>query len=108
MNPLLDQTPARADAGPAGWGETIDELLRLRSLSDDWDGEGSPAPTPALVDGAITLARTLEGASHQPPGRVTASVNGTVYFEWRSPMGYHEIEVTSPEAAEFRWVPKGR
>ncbi|MGL4550481.1 MAG: hypothetical protein ACRC33_04785 [Gemmataceae bacterium] len=67
MNPLLDQTPAGVDAGPAAWGEAIDELLRIRSLGDDWDGEGGLAPPPALVDGAIISARTLEGCGHPPP-----------------------------------------
>jgi hypothetical protein len=34
-------------------------------------------------------------------------VNGTIYFEWHSPLGYEEIEVTSPLDAEYRWVQKG-
>lgn len=45
------------------WQCIIDELLRIRSLKDDWDGEGSEAPHPALVDGAITLAQTLFGGT---------------------------------------------
>lgn len=108
MNPLLAHPSAATEASHAPWAEVIDELLRLRTLSDDWDGEGSPAPGPALVDGAISLARTLEAGGHPSPVRVIASVNGTVYFEWRSSQGYHEIEVTSADAAEFRWVAKGR
>ena len=38
---------------------------------------------------------------------VIAGVNGTVYFEWHTPLGYAEIEVTSPFDAEYRWVEKG-
>jgi hypothetical protein len=85
----------------------IDELLRIRNLEDDWDGEGTEAPHPALVDRAVTLAQSLEASGHQPADRVIAGVNGTVYFEWHTPLGYQEIEVTSPLDAECRWVPKG-
>jgi len=38
---------------------------------------------------------------------VTASVNGTVVFEWHTAEGYHEIEVVSPIDAESRWLAKG-
>jgi hypothetical protein len=96
-----------ADALAHTWGQLIDELLRIRNLQDDWDGEGTEAPHPALVDGAITLAQTLEAGGYPPAERVIASVNGTIYFEWHAPQGYQEIEVTSPLDAEYRWVPTG-
>ena len=89
------------------WSATIDELLRIRTLEDDWDGEGTDAPHPALVDGAITLAQTLQARGVTPPDRVHASVNATVYFEWHTPLGYREIEVVSPVEAECRWVRRG-
>jgi hypothetical protein len=85
----------------------IDELLRIRNLEDDWDGEGTEAPHPSLVDGAITLAQELKAAMYPPAERVIAGVNGTIYFEWHTPLGYQEIEVTSPLDAECRWVQKG-
>jgi hypothetical protein len=90
-----------------GWGPTIDELLRLRRLRDDWDGEGAEAPAPELVDSAITLAQDLQARGWLPPERVLASVNGTIYFEWHTPHGYVELEVTSPGEAECRFVPCG-
>lgn len=89
------------------WLRAIDELLRIRKLEDDWDGEGGEAPHPFLVDGAITLAQFLEANSWSAPDRVHASVNATVYFEWFHPIGYCEIEVTSPLEAECRWVRQG-
>lgn len=87
-----------------GWSSVIDELLRIRTLEDDWDGEGTEAPHPALVDGAITLAQYLQAKGDAPPDRVHASVNATVYFEWHTPLGYTEIEVVSPVEAECRSV----
>lgn len=95
------ESPAQA------WGAVIDELLRTRTLEDDWDGEGTEAPHPALVDGAITLAQTLYAKGVTPPDRVHASVNATVYFEWHTSLGYTEIEVVSPVEAECRSVRKG-
>jgi hypothetical protein len=97
---------ASDDAGEAKnkWSSIIDELLRIRSLEDDWDGEGTLAPNPALVDGAIKLATQLKGSA--PPDRVHASVNATVYFEWDTPEFYREIEVVSPMDAELRFVRK--
>ena len=86
------------------WVHLVDELKRIRTLKDDWDGEGTEAPPVSLVDAAITLAQKLEANGYPPADRVIASVNGTIYFEWHAPGGYQEIEVTSPVHAEFRTV----
>lgn len=99
--------PDDQEAAGQDWSLVIDELLRIRTLDDDWDGEGTEAPHPALVDGAITLAQTLQARGVTPPDRVHASVNATVYFEWQTPLGYREIEVVSPVEAECRFVRKG-
>lgn len=85
----------------------IDELLRIRMLEDDWDGEGAEAPHPNLIHAAIKLAQDLAASGFPPAERVIASVNGTIYFEWHTPLGYEEIEILSPLDAESRWVPKG-
>lgn len=89
------------------WEATIDELLRIRKLEDDWDGEGTLAPNSALVDGAINLAMKLRAQRMSAPDRVHASVNETLYFEWHDADGYLEIEVVSPVDAECRVLPKG-
>jgi hypothetical protein len=106
-----DQKEIAAAATPLpanpDWRERIDDLLRLYQLGDDWDGAGSPAPVASLVAGAIKLALTLKENKYSPAARVSASVDGTIYFEWYAPSGYEEIEVTSPVDAEWRWVEKG-
>ena len=89
------------------WLERIDDLLRLYHLDDDWDGGGSPAPAQSLIDGAMKLANKLKEEKYPPADRVSASVDGTIYFEWYTPAGYEEIEITSPVDAEWRWVEKG-
>lgn len=99
--------PDGRDSSARGWSLVIDELLRIRTLEDDWDGEGTEAPGAALVDGAITLAQSLQARGVMPPDRVHASVNATVNFEWHTSLGYTEIEVVSPVEAERRSVRKG-
>jgi hypothetical protein len=102
-----DQATLFARAPEDGWEVVINQLIDFGRLQDDWDGAGSVAPDSGLVAGAIKLARALRAEKKPAVGRVTASVNGTVYFEWHTAEGYQEIEVTSPVDAELRWVAKG-
>ncbi len=100
-------TAGSGEATANTWPQLIDEMLRILTLKDDWDGEGTEAPCRALVGGAITLAQSLQEDGFPPADRVIAGANGTIYFEWHTPLGYQEIEVTSPVDAECRWVRKG-
>lgn len=81
-----------------------DELLRLRRLESDWDGQGAEAPTPEAVDTALTIAGELRSAGMPPADRALAGVNGTVFFEWHDPTQYLEIEVFARDRAEGRRV----
>jgi hypothetical protein len=89
------------------WEQLIDRLIAIRFLPEDWDGEGSVTPDPNAVAGATRLALILKAQRFLPADRVTASVNGTVVFEWYTAEGYQEIEVTSLIDAELRSVVKG-
>ena len=85
------------------WRRLADELLKIRGLGEDWDGQGAEAPSPALVDWATSLAQSFP----VPADRVVAGVDGTVLFEWYLPTGYLEVEVTAPTEAECRFVRRG-
>jgi hypothetical protein len=89
------------------WTPLLGELLRFRNLKNDWDGEGTEAPSPGLIERAIALATDLQKNGCVPADHVCVSVNATIYFEWQSPLGYEEIEVTSPDDAEYRWAKSG-
>ena len=82
-------------------------LRDISFLQEDWDGEGSVAPDPGAVAGATKLALALKANNDLPADRVIVSVNGTIYFEWHTPLDYQEIEITSPVDAELRRVRKG-
>jgi hypothetical protein len=88
------------------WSDVMDELLGLHGLTDDWDGEGTPAPGPALVNAALRLAQQLQRRNAPPPDRAHASVNGTVYLEWFTPSHYVEMEVVAPNRVNPRTTPR--
>lgn len=87
-----------------GWQFVWEELDELSRLEDNWDSQGAIAPTKDVINGAFNLARDLAVLDYPPPHRVVASVNGTIYLEWDTPMIFQEIEVTSACEAECRRV----
>ncbi len=93
-----------ADGPPRTWAGVIDDLLALRGLEDDWDGQGAPAPEPAVVDTALAVATDFRSAGLEPAHRAVAGVNGTVVMEWFSASMYCEVEVIAPDRVEGRLV----
>jgi hypothetical protein len=96
---------AERDERSAAWDRRIGELLALRDLADDWDGQGALAPGAGVVDAAVVLASRLRGAWPAPDFAV-AGVNGTVILEWHGTDTFTELEVESADAAEVRRVAK--
>lgn len=83
------------------WSQQIDKLLAIRQLEDDWDGQGTPAPTVEVVDSALVLAILLRQDGVIPPTGIVQGVVGEVLFDWQSADGkYVEVEVTGPYRAE--------
>lgn len=83
------------------WSQQIDKLLIIRQLEDDWDGQGTPAPTVEVVDSALVLAILLRQDGVIPPTGIVQGVVGEVVFDWQSPDGkYVEVEVTGPYKAD--------
>lgn len=83
------------------WKECFDALLATRMLEDDWDGQGSPAPAPELVDSAIILAVLLRQKNVKPPCHTVQCVQGGVNFHWQWPDNVtFEIDVMEPYMAD--------
>jgi hypothetical protein len=93
---------------PDSWDGRIDDLLKIRTLEDGWDGAGASAPGTELVDSALLLARNFRDRGYDAPSRIVAGVNGTVLFEWQDDGVYEELEVTAPFQAEMMRVVPGR
>ncbi len=87
---------------PGPWAKVIDELLRIRTLEEDWDSEGSPAPDRVVCDQAIKICLALKSNGIAPPSRVSAGVNANIFLEWVAKDEYFEIEVASPFEYEYR------
>ena len=84
------------------WDSIIDELLRMRELQDDWDGEGSLAPEKALVDDVTSYAYWRKKENELAPARVIATVNGTICMEWTINGLFIEYEFVEPDRVEVR------
>lgn len=104
LAPAASICNARNDSKGSGasWDAIYETILQLGTLQDNWDGQESPAPSYDVVQGALRLANTLKELGYPPPDKVVPSVNGTIYFEWRSPAYYQEIEIQSACQAECR------
>ena len=89
------------------WQERIDDLLDIRTLEANWDGQGAEAPPCALVDTAIRFALSFRDQGLAPADFAIAGGNGTIFFEWHNPQGYLELEITAPNRAEGRFVRVG-
>lgn len=84
------------------WDREFDNLLRIRQLPDDWDGQGAPAPSTELVDSALVLALHLRQSSLPAPDRIVPGVAGTIVMEWQTKRGRClELEVVEPYLAEW-------
>lgn len=95
------------------WAECIADLRRLRSLPEDWDGEGATPPRPEVVDSVEELLLELRSDNFRnkqtqttpPPSRIVASHNGSVVVEWQLEGGvYYEVECAEPYRAESMTV----
>jgi len=69
-------------------------------LQDNWDGLDAKAPEGTLLRSAINIAEIFRGLGQSAPSRATATVNGTVVFEWRWGDNYLEMEIVRPYQAE--------
>ncbi len=110
-NRSIPDTPRTSQSGTPhiesnipDWGWVIDKLLQIRNLENDWDGEGSNSPDKLLVDSAIRLTQLLKDQGMQVPDLVHPSVNGTVLFEWHTPVFYGEMEILSPDKVRFMMI----
>jgi len=81
-------SPWRAIVAPARIEEDLSEI---EGLSNDWDGDGSLAPTQAIVDVTRRIVRSISEILPRPD--ITPNDNGTITIEWRSQDDYASLEV---------------
>jgi hypothetical protein len=74
--------------------DAVDELLQLRNLGDNWDGDGALAPIPELVDGAIEFIN--QRRYPMPPSRIVPVNDGRITLEWEIHGYYFSLRIESP------------
>lgn len=71
-------------------------MIELKSLQDNWDGEGAEAPKLELINIAITLLGFIQHTL-PPPTRITPSQTGNIVLEWQfKDSTYLEVEIVDP------------
>ena len=84
-----------------GWKTCINAMLDIRLLERDWDGQGTEAPTPEVVDSTIILAVLLRQKHVKPPCHTVQSVQGSVNLHWQLPDDtVFDIDVIEPDVAD--------
>jgi hypothetical protein len=79
-----------------------DELLRLRELPADWDGQGSLAPQSTNVDQAIAWVREMRRWPRAlPPTAAVPGTSGEVILEWRGDSYYLAAEISDGTRVEW-------
>lgn len=79
----------------------INDLYRIMSLSEDWDGLGAVAPSPLALRAAIELLEQLVSDDVPPPDRVLPTPMGAILIEWQRKEAYLEATVTRTGAIEW-------
>jgi len=109
-SPLVSEpktaTPILEDASAAAmetqWDRVLDELLRLRRLERDWDGQGALALKPANVDHAIGWVKEMRSWRQAlPPTHVLPGTLGEVVLEWRRDSFHLIAEIGTPSRLEW-------
>ena len=101
--------PPGSETEADAWAKSLESLLAIRSLEDDWDGQGTEAPSPEVVDSAMILAVMLRERDVRPPTVTVQGVNGDVGFEWQwEDRSTLSLDVTEPYEADLFSLPTGR
>lgn len=87
--------------GPEWFASALDDISRVASLRRDWDGEGSPAPSPAAVGIAVRLLQSLIHYSLPFPF-VSPLRGGGLQVEWQQ--AERELEVEFWDAPELEYL----
>ena len=87
---------------PAVWQRVIEELQRIGTLTDDWDGQGAEALPRETVDWAVEWVEQMRHYRQAlPPSRAVPGVAGELYLEWQGELFYVVAEITSPARVEW-------
>ena len=79
----------------------LDQLEAMRGVKENWDSDGAAAPAQEVVTAAIAFWRNLQRRAELPQPYVTPNRIGGVLFFWEFGPHQIEVEVLTPDKAEF-------
>lgn len=86
----------------AEWDRILNELIRLRDLEDDWDGQGSLVLGRDNVEAALRWINEMRRWRQAlPPSCAVPGTAGEVVFEWRGDAFQLAAEISTPEKIEW-------
>ena len=98
-----------ASVAPDPWRPLVDNLLRIRLLKDDWDGQGAAMPNPVNVDHVLKWLGQMRAYPRAiPPARAIPGVAGEIYLEWQDTGMTLTAEVADPGKIEWTLAVLGR
>ena len=84
------------------WNRILNELLRLRGLENDWDGQGILALACENVDAALRwMTEMRRWRQALPPCCAVPGTAGEVVFEWRGDAFQLAAEISNSEKIEW-------
>lgn len=92
-----------ADSAPQDWFiGIIEQVLKLYSLSENWDGQGASKISPEIAASSLNLlARTMDAKALKPA--IVPTACGTIVLEWHG-IGFDlEIELVSQSSCQISW-----
>lgn len=96
-----DETLTESPVPPPTWLlSTVEEMLRLLALKENWNTYGAPPLSPSALQGAAVLLCELTTASTPKPAIIPTS-RGAVQIEWHTDTLDLEIEVLSPTDIKY-------
>jgi hypothetical protein len=104
---LIDMAAARI-AIHDQWRRLHSDLRKIEELQDDWDGDGTPAPSPEALATAALLLQDMESDTQSgPPSQIVPTANGTVCFEWHSAAEHTLLDVSSSRSIRLTKIVPG-
>ncbi len=95
---VVPDSNGKSAAREAQWDSLCDQMVRLRDLPLDWDGQGSLAPDRENVEQASRwLADTRRWPRSVPPTCVTPGTSGEIAVEWRQNAFQLIAEIAAPD-----------
>jgi hypothetical protein len=91
--------PWRGDEAPAWLNAVTSRFFELQALGNDWDGYGSPAPSPSVVFAAFERFGAIIPINAPAPA-IFPTTSGGVQFEWTVGGRHIEIEYLPGGAIE--------